>query len=105
MDIMTLFVALVAAMAILLIFLGVAGGSGSSGMSARLERYAAGERGQAPTKAKTGSGPISDLLTNSVAMTNLNKAVEQHDFGANLARELARADVKLKPSEYLAIWG
>ena len=105
MDIMTLFVAVIAAMAILLMFLGLAGGSGSSGMSARLERYAAGERGQAPAKAKSGSGPISELLANSAAMTNLNKTVEQHDFGANLARELARADVKLKPSEYLAIWG
>jgi tight adherence protein B len=30
--------------------------------------------------------------------------VEGADFGANLARELARADLKLKPSEYLAIW-
>jgi tight adherence protein B len=30
--------------------------------------------------------------------------VEQRDFGANLAREIARADLKLKPSEYLMIW-
>ncbi len=30
--------------------------------------------------------------------------MEQRDFGANLAREIARADLKLKPSEYLMIW-
>jgi tight adherence protein B len=30
--------------------------------------------------------------------------VEQRDFGANLAREIARADLKLKVSEYLMIW-
>ena len=36
-------------------------------------------------------------------MANLNKVVEQRDFGANLSRELARADLKLKPSEFLFI--
>jgi tight adherence protein B len=39
-----------------------------------------------------------------MTMTQLNKVVEQRDFGANLAREIARADLKLKPSEYLVIW-
>ena len=34
----------------------------------------------------------------------LNKVVEQRDFGANLAREIARADLRLKVSEYLVIW-
>ncbi len=29
--------------------------------------------------------------------------VEQRDWGANMARELARADLQLRPSEYLAI--
>ena len=37
-------------------------------------------------------------------MAQLNKVVEQRDFGANLAREIARADLRLKPSEYLVIW-
>jgi len=104
MNPLTIVVALVAALAILLIFLGIAG-SGGSGISTRLERYAAGGRpGQAERQA-TGSGPISDLIAQSAAMATLNKAVEQRDFGANLAREIARADLKLKPSEYLAIWG
>jgi tight adherence protein B len=39
-----------------------------------------------------------------VALANLNRVVEQRDFGANLAREIARADLKLKVSEYLGIW-
>jgi tight adherence protein B len=30
--------------------------------------------------------------------------VEQRDFGANLAREIARADLQLKVSEYLMLW-
>jgi tight adherence protein B len=97
----TIAVAIVAALAILLIAVGVAN-SGSSGISDRLERYASGKT-EAPKGASTGQGPISDLIAQSAAMANLNKVVEQRDFGANLARELARADLKLKPSEYLFI--
>ncbi len=100
MDIMTLAVAGVAALAILLIAVGVAS-SGNSGISDRLERYASGKVETKP--ASTGQGPISDLIAQSAAMANLNKVVEQRDFGANLARELARADLKLKPSEYMFI--
>jgi tight adherence protein B len=100
-DPLTLGVAGVAALAILLIAVGIAS-SGSSGISDRLERYASGRtEGKAAT---TGQGPISDLIAQSQALANLNKVVEGRDFGANLARELARADLRLKPSEYLFIW-
>ena len=40
----------------------------------------------------------------SATLAQLNKVVEQRDFGANLARDIARADLKLKVSEFLAIW-
>jgi tight adherence protein B len=39
-----------------------------------------------------------------VALARLNKIVEQRDFGANLARDIARADLKLKPGEFIGIW-
>jgi tight adherence protein B len=96
----TIVVAGIAALAILLIALGVAS-SGGSGVSARLERYAAG-RGE--TKKKKKAEGLGDLLAQSQALATLNKVVEQRDFGANLARELARADLKLKVSEYLGLW-
>jgi tight adherence protein B len=99
---MTLAVAGAAALAILLIAAGIATSGGGSGISARLERYASGREVQ--KAAPTGQGPISDLIAQSAALANLNKVVEQRDFGANLARELARADLKLKVSEYLLIW-
>jgi tight adherence protein B len=99
---LTIVVAAAAAGAILLIALGVATAGGSSGISTRLERYASG-KADAP-KASTGQGGIADLLAQSAALANLNKVVEQRDFGANLARELARADLRLKVSEYLGIW-
>ncbi len=93
-------VAAATGLAILLIFLGFAGG-GRSGINSRLERYASAHKDEPTGK---GSGPISDLIARSGAADKINKKVEGADFGANLARELARADLKLKPSEYLAIW-
>ena len=101
---MTLVVAGITALAILLIAFGLASSGGSSGVTARLERYASGK----PEKVKStasGQGAISDLLNQSTTLASLNKVVEQRDFGANLSRDLARADLKLKPSEFLFLWG
>ena len=101
MNPMTIAVAGVAALAVLLIAVGVAM-SGRSGISDRLERYAsASAKGDAKP---TGQGAISDLIAQSQALASFNKVVEGRDFGANLARDIARADLKLKPSEYLGIW-
>jgi tight adherence protein B len=99
---MTLAVAGVAALAILLIAVGIAS-SGRSGISDRLERYAS-SKPESVKAESTGQGPISDLIAQSAASAYLNKVVEQRDFGANLQRDIARADLKLKPSEFLFIW-
>jgi tight adherence protein B len=102
MPTLTLIVAAAAAGAIILIALGVATSGSGSGISTRLERYASGKE-ESP-KEGTGQGGLADLLAQSAALANLNKVVEQRDFGANLSRELARADLRLKVSEYLGIW-
>jgi len=99
----TILVAAVAAFAILLIALGIATSGRGTDITARLERYAS-DRKDATKPASTGQGPISDLLAQSSAIAALNRIVEQRDFGTNLSRELARADLKLKVSEYLFIW-
>jgi len=99
-DPMILLVAGVAALSILLIAVGIAT-SGRSGMSARLERYASGKEEK---KADSSSASLTDLLAQSQALSQLNKVVEQRDFGARLSRDIARADLKLKPSEFLIIW-
>jgi tight adherence protein B len=99
----TILVAAVAALAILLIALGIATSGRGTDISARLERYAS-DRKDASKPASTGQGPISDLIAQSSAISALNRVVEQRDFGANISRELARADLKLKVSEYLFIW-
>ncbi len=101
MDTMTIAVAGAAAMAILLIAAGIATSGGGSGISVRLERYASGRADQ---KAAAGSQNLGEMFTQSAAMAQLNRVVEARDFGANLSREIARADLKLKVSEFLAIW-
>jgi tight adherence protein B len=99
---MTLAVAAVAAAAIFLIAIGIATSGNGSGVSARLERYASAR--ESGKSAESGSGGLAELLEKSVALAQLNRVVEARDFGANLAREIARADLKLKPSEFLGLW-
>ena len=101
MEPMTLLVAGVAAAAIFLIAIGIATSGSGSAVSNRLERYASGKDTSA---AAGGQGGLAEMISSSVALASLNRVVEQRDFGANLARDIARADLKLKPSEFLAIW-
>jgi tight adherence protein B len=100
-------VAGLAALAIVVIALGVAM-SGRSGISDRLERYASarpvGGAGGATASGAGGVGGVADLIAQSQALASLNRAVEGRDFWANIARDIARADLHLKPSEFLAIW-
>ena len=102
MDTMTIGIAAIAGLAVLLIAVGVARSRAGSDVNDRLARYASGK----PDKASDSSSSVgfADALQSSAALMQLNKVVEQRDFGANLARELARADLKLKVSEYLFIW-
>ena len=104
MDTMTLAIAGIAALAILLIAVGIAMSGGGSGINARLERYASAKPEPVTTSNASSDGGFGAALQSSQALVQLNKVVEQRDFGANLARELARADLRLKPSEYLMIW-
>jgi tight adherence protein B len=101
-EITPFIVAGVAALAIVVIALGIAL-SGRSGISDRLERYASG-RPQGAAAGASGSSGVADLIAQSQALASLNKAVEGRDFWANIARDIARADLHLKPSEFLAIW-
>jgi tight adherence protein B len=97
MEPLTIVIAALAAVGVLLIFVSIAG---RSDVNARLERYAAAgttEKGDDPKK------DLGDRLSSSTALASLNRVVEKRDWGSNLARELARADLVLKPSEFLAI--
>jgi tight adherence protein B len=100
MEPITLVIAGVAAIAILLIAIGASSRGSGGAINARLERYAAG----VDDSARTGTQQnISDLIAGSDAINNFNKAMEQRSYGANIARDIARADLHLKVSEYMAI--
>ena len=96
MDPIVILVAAGAAVGVLLIFVSLAGGSD---VNARLERYAAGD-----TAKRDASGrDLGERIASSAALANFNRVIERRDWGSNMARELARADLALKPTEFLAI--
>src|SRR3990172_8027019 len=101
MEPTTLVIAGVAALAILMITVGVANSGSGAAINARLERYAAGKD---EAVKPGGQQNLGEMISGSEALASFNKVVEQRNFGANLARELARADLRLKVSEYLMIW-
>ena len=103
MDPFVLIVAAVAAGAILLIAIGLALADRGGVTMERLERYAAGKKPDAAQRPADAAG-LSGLLSSSAVMAQFNRVVERRDFGANLLRDLGAADLKLKPSEYFAIW-
>ncbi len=103
MDPMVLFAALLGAVAVLLIFFGLFSGRRGD-VEERLERYASAT-GSLP-KATTEKAPrkgIARLVASSAAFTSFNRVVEKRNWSADMARDLARADLVLKPSEFLAI--
>jgi tight adherence protein B len=97
MDPLVILIAAGAAVGVLLVFVSLAGGSD---VNARLERYAAGDTQHRDTGGKRDLG---GRITASAALTSFNRIVERRDWGSSLARELARADLALKPTEFLAI--
>src|SRR5438105_671656 len=86
-----------AAGAVLLIAVGVAMSGGGGGVSSRLERYASA-RGQGD---QAGDG---DEERESVIVAGLSRVMETQDLSARLGTELARADLKLRPAEFVAFW-
>ncbi|MEO8626330.1 MAG: type II secretion system F family protein [Candidatus Limnocylindrales bacterium] len=97
MDPIVILTAAGAGLGVLLIFFSLAGGSD---VNARLERYAAGDE-----MKRDAASPrdLSERIAASAALANFNSVIERRDWGSNMARELARADLALKPSEFLAI--
>jgi tight adherence protein B len=96
-------VAITAAAAVLLLFFGIFGGRRVS-PTERIEQVAV-----AATEARNRDRPSSQgksmrsRLFGGRAAASVDRVVEQRDWGSDMARELARADLQLRPSEYLAI--
>jgi tight adherence protein B len=84
-----------AALAVLVIAVGIAMSGGSGGVAARLERYA---------RSGGGAEPAGDEEKESAVMAGLSRVIESQDMSARLSTEIARADLKLRPAEFVALW-
>ncbi len=93
---MPIIIAAVAALAVLIIAVGVAmSGGGSGSVATRLERYASAQ----------GDLPTDEGIRESAIVGGLSRVIEGQDFNTRLSTELARADLKLRPAEFLLFWG
>ena len=81
--------------AVLLIAVGVAMSGGGGSVTSRLERYASA-RGDSPDTA--------DEDKDSAIVAGLSRVMEGQDLTARLGTELARADLKLRPAEFILLW-
>jgi tight adherence protein B len=84
----------IAAVAILLLAVGIAMSGGGGTIASRLERYA----GDAP-EAGGESGERE-----SVVVAGLSRVIERQDLATRLATDLARADLKMRPAEFIILW-
>ncbi|MGI8998257.1 MAG: type II secretion system F family protein [Candidatus Limnocylindria bacterium] len=82
-----------AALAVLVIAIGIAMSSGGGSVASRLERY-----------ASAGSGESGDGDRESVVVAGLSRVLENQDLATRLSVDLARADLKMRPAEFLILW-
>jgi tight adherence protein B len=92
-ELMPFIVAGLAALAVVVIAIGIAM-SGNDGVASRLERYASGREDAAAT----------DEPGESAVVAGLSRVIERQDLATRLATDLARADLKMKPAEFILIW-
>ena len=84
----------IAALAVLLISIGVAMTAGGGAVANRLERYAADRT----------SGAQNAESSESAVVAGLSRVLERQDLATRLTVDLARADLKMKPAEFLILW-
>jgi len=94
-------VAILSAAAVMLLFFGIFGGRRAS-PTERIEQVtkaAVQARSNQPAERKS----LRASIFGGRAAAGVDRVVERRDWGADMARELARADLQLRPSEYLAL--
>ena len=93
MTLMPLALAGMAGFAILMIAIGVAMSGSPETVAARLQRYASAQ----PMGRAAGQ-------RESAVVAGLSRVIERQDLSTRLATALARADLKMKPAEFLIVW-
>ena len=94
MGMLPFLIAGLTALAVIVIAIGIAMSGGSGGVASRLERYAGG---QTADSAESGD-------RDSVVIAGLSRVIEGQDLATRLSTEIARADLKLRPAEFLVAW-
>ena len=83
-----------AAGAVLLVSVGIAMSGGSRGVASRLERYA----------RSGGDTPADSEDNESAVLAGISRVIDSQDLATRLSTEIARADLKLRPAEFVALW-
>src|SRR4051795_10033950 len=101
MELIALIAAAAGGVAVLLLIIGVFDPSRNVAAE-RLEQFVVGPTVAAPaTQAEKAS--LREVVSRSALMTVPNRLVERRSWSEGLARDLARADLTLKPFEYLVV--
>lgn len=95
--------AVLVAVAIIIIFWAISSPRGDQGMGDRLGRYVKPEAKPEADAPGTDGSKVREQIASTKAFSDFNRFVEKRDFGAGLSRELARADLTLKPGEFVAL--
>jgi tight adherence protein B len=83
-----------AALAVVVIAIGIAMSSSGGAVASRLERY---------TSARGGAADDSGDQESAV-VAGLSRMIERQDLATRLSVDLARADLKMKPAEFILAW-
>ena len=83
-----------AALAVVIIAIGIAMSTSGGAVASRLERYAAGRE-----EATSATGDQE-----SAVVAGLSRMIERQDLATRLSVDLARADLKMKPAEFILAW-
>ena len=95
-GILPFIIAAIAALAVLIIAVGIAMSGSGGGIAGRLERYAAGR--------EPGTKADSSDAQESAVVAGLSRVMERQDLADRLATDLARADLKMRPAEFVILW-
>ena len=93
MNMLPILIAGLAALAVVVIAAGIAMSGGGGTVASRLERYASGN---------ASAGDDGDK--ESVVVAGLSRVMERQDRADRLATDLARADLKMRPAEFVLAW-
>src|SRR5688500_5281963 len=94
MGMLPFLIAGLAALAVVVIAVGISMTGGGGGIASRLDRYASGR-----TESSGADGERE-----SAVVAGLSRVIERQDMATRLGTDLARADLTMKPAEFLILW-